>query len=134
MGGEKFIWLKADVVWNRSEFFWGKIWESRVGLLEVFPTLLHTIYGHFWLPPAGHEVAAIFDPQLGFAMSYFRLWNSSVGRCKISQFDYYLGRDLHIFFAFETKFGGKCSFPFALLLVCVVEFHSAEVPKALSSN
>lgn len=31
------------------------------------------------------------------SMSYFRLWNSSFGRCKISQFGYYLGRDLHIF-------------------------------------
>lgn len=68
------------------------------------------------------------------SMSYFRLWNSSFGRCKIIQFGHNLGRDLHIVFAFVTKYWRWVHFPFALYVGCVVEFHSSEVPKALSLN
>ena len=56
------------------------------------------------------------------SMSYFRLWNSSFGRCKIIQFGHNLGRDLHIVFAFVTKYWRWVHFPFALLLVVLWNF------------
>ena len=47
-----------------------------VGFARVFSILSHTIYGHFWLPPAGHEVTAIFDSQLDvvFPSLKFFVW------------------------------------------------------------
>ena len=44
-----------------------------IGFSRVLSTLLHTIYGHFWLPPAGHEVAAISDTLLDVVFPSFQI-------------------------------------------------------------
>lgn len=86
----------------------------------------------FGCRPRGHEAAAIFDLQslydVVFPSLKFFLWevqNLSV--------DYYLGKDLHLLFAFKNIFGGECSFSLRVLYRFVfwnfIQLESSEVPR-----
>ena len=103
-----------------------------VGSARVFSILLHTIYGNLWLPPAGHEVAAICDPYARCRISVFEIL--PLGGVKLLSLAI-IWEEICIFFShLRQTIGGECSFPFALYIVgCVMEFHFSEVPKALSN-
>ena len=113
---KKIVSFKTDV-WKWREF-WGKSEFHR-----IFSSTLDIVAYHIWaflVAARGSRSRGHFWYLARCRISVFS--NSSFGRCKIIQFGHNLGRDLHIVFAFVTKYWRWVHFPFALLLVVLWNF------------